>query len=95
MYGILSGFPTLLTPSLSHTHNTLRHTQTSEKTYKLCGHAACNVAGLTADANILIDQARIKAGRFFLLLPRTDSLRNIWSNMCVQLQTSVYAISWL
>jgi 20S proteasome subunit alpha 3 len=30
----------------------------------LCGHAACNVAGLTADANILIDQARLRAGRY-------------------------------
>lgn len=48
------------------THNPLPPLlQTSEKTYKLCGHAACNVAGLTADANILIDQARLKAGRFF------------------------------
>jgi 20S proteasome subunit alpha 3 len=36
----------------------------SEKTYQLCGHAACNVAGLTADANILIDQARLRAGRY-------------------------------
>jgi 20S proteasome subunit alpha 3 len=38
--------------------------KTSEKTYKLCQHAACNVAGLTADANILIDQARLRAGRY-------------------------------
>ena len=38
--------------------------KTSEKTYKLCAHAACNVAGLTADANILIDQARLRAGRY-------------------------------
>ena len=37
--------------------------QTSEKTYKLCPHATCSVAGLTADANILIDQARLRAGR--------------------------------
>jgi len=34
----------------------------SEKTYPLAPHAACNVAGLTADANILIDQCRLKAG---------------------------------
>merc|ERR1711957_946056 len=36
----------------------------SEKTYKLCAHAACSVAGLTADASILIDHARLKAGRY-------------------------------
>ena len=39
-------------------------TASSEKTYKLSQHAACNVAGLTADANILIDQARLRAGRY-------------------------------
>jgi 20S proteasome subunit alpha 3 len=44
--------------SLTTTH------QTSEKTYQLCPHASCNVAGLTADANILIDQARLRAGRY-------------------------------
>ena len=38
--------------------------QTSEKTYKLANHATCCVAGLTADANILIDQARLRSGRF-------------------------------
>lgn len=38
--------------------------KTSEKIYKLCDHVACTVAGLTADANILIDQARLRAGRF-------------------------------
>lgn len=38
--------------------------QVSEKTYQLCPHVSCNVAGLTADANILIDQARLRAGRY-------------------------------
>jgi 20S proteasome subunit alpha 3 len=37
----------------------------SEKTYALAAHVACNVAGLTADANILIDQARLRAGRYY------------------------------
>ena len=36
----------------------------SEKTYKLCKHAACTVAGLTSDANILIEEARLRAGRY-------------------------------
>jgi len=38
--------------------------KTSEKTYRLAPHAACNVAGLTADANILIDQCRLRSGRY-------------------------------
>ena len=36
----------------------------SEKTYPLAGHLAANVAGLTADANLLMEQARLRAGRY-------------------------------
>jgi 20S proteasome subunit alpha 3 len=46
------------------TSGLLAPAKTSEKTYPLAAHAACNVAGLTADANILIDQARLRAGRY-------------------------------
>jgi 20S proteasome subunit alpha 3 len=46
------------------TSGLLAPAKTSEKTYPLAPHAACNVAGLTADANILIDQARLRAGRY-------------------------------
>lgn len=38
--------------------------KTSEKTYPIAKHIACNVAGMTADANILIEQARMQAGRY-------------------------------
>lgn len=38
--------------------------KTSEKTYPLAGHVAANVAGLTADANLLMEQARLRAGRY-------------------------------
>jgi len=46
------------------TSGLLAPAKTSEKTYTLCPHGACNVAGLTADANILIEQARLRAGRY-------------------------------
>jgi 20S proteasome subunit alpha 3 len=46
------------------TSGLLAPAKTSEKTYQLCSHVSCNVAGLTADANILIDQARLRAGRY-------------------------------
>ena len=46
------------------TSGLLAPAKTSEKTYFLSKHSACNVAGLTADANILIDQARLRAGRY-------------------------------
>mmetsp|Transcript_11215 Transcript_11215/g.14760 ORF Transcript_11215/g.14760 Transcript_11215/m.14760 type:complete len:257 (+) Transcript_11215:132-902(+) len=38
--------------------------KTSEKTYPLASHVAANVAGLTADANLLMEQARLRAGRY-------------------------------
>jgi len=46
------------------TSGLLAPAKTSEKTYTLCPHATCNVAGLSADANILIEQARLRAGRY-------------------------------
>lgn len=41
----------------------LAPSKTSEKTYILDNHAVCLVAGLTADANILIDRARVSSQR--------------------------------
>ena len=44
----------------------LAPSKTSEKTYVLDKHVACLVAGLTADANILIQRARVASQRFIL-----------------------------
>ena len=41
----------------------LATSKTSEKTYKLDDHCFCLVAGLTADANILIEEARVGSQR--------------------------------
>lgn len=46
------------------TSGLLAPSKTSDKTYLLAKHVACNVAGLTADANILMEQARLRAGRY-------------------------------
>ena len=37
----------------------------SEKTYTIDGHLVCLVAGLTSDADILINQSRLGSQRFF------------------------------
>ena len=42
----------------------LAPSKTSEKTYSIDDHAACLVAGLTADANILIQRARLSSQRY-------------------------------
>lgn len=56
--------------------------QSSEKTYKLCDHAACNVAGLTADANILIDQVRLRAGRYFYQYQEPIPVEQLVEHVC-------------
>lgn len=62
--GILAKDGIVMASEKRVTSGLLAPAKTSEKTYKLSQHAACNVAGLTADANILIDQARLRAGRY-------------------------------
>lgn len=42
----------------------LAPSKTSEKTYVLDDHVSCLVAGLTADANILIHQSRLASQRY-------------------------------
>ena len=42
----------------------LAPSKTSEKTYTIDDHATCLVAGLTADANILIQEARVGSQRY-------------------------------
>jgi len=62
--GILAKDGIVMASEKRVTSGLLAPAKTSEKTYKLSQHSACNVAGLTADANILIDQARLRAGRY-------------------------------
>jgi 20S proteasome subunit alpha 3 len=62
--GILAKDGIVMASERRITSGLLAPAKTSEKTYPLAQHAACNVAGLTADANILIDQARLRAGRY-------------------------------
>jgi len=62
--GILAKDGVVMASEKKVTSSLLAPAKSSEKTYKLCQHGACNVAGLTADANILIDQARLRAGRY-------------------------------
>lgn len=62
--GILAKDGVVLASEKKITSKLLAPAKTSEKTYKLSHHATCTVAGLTSDANILIDQARLRAGRY-------------------------------
>jgi hypothetical protein len=59
----------------------LATSKSTEKMYKIDDHVACAVAGIMADANILINTARLQAQRFvlgsFILLRVPYSIFNV------------------
>lgn len=60
----------------------LAPSKTSEKMYKLCRTASCSVAGLTSDANILIDQARLRAGRYAYQYQEPIPIEQLVEHVC-------------
>jgi 20S proteasome subunit alpha 3 len=80
--GILAKNGVVMASEKKITSGLLAQSRTSEKTYKLCGHATCSVAGLTADANILIDQARLRAGRYDYQYQEPIPIENLVEHVC-------------
>lgn len=60
----------------------LAPSRTSEKTYILDNHAACLVAGLTADANILIQRARLSSQRYLYKYQEPMPVEQIVRDVC-------------
>ena len=60
--------------------------KSSEKTYKLDDHVACIVAGLSADANILIQQARVTAQRYLYTYQEPMPIEQLTQRVCNQKQ---------
>lgn len=54
----------------------------AEKMYKLDGHIACSVAGITADANILINYARLAAQRYNYTYQEPIPVENLVKIVC-------------
>jgi len=80
--GILAKDGVVMASEKKITSGLLAKARTSEKTYKLCPHATCSVAGLTADANILIDQARLRAGRYAYQYQEPIPIENLVEHVC-------------
>jgi len=80
--GILARDGIVLASEKKVTSGLLAPSKTSEKTYKLCQHACCTVAGLTADANILIDQARLRAGRYAYQYDEPIPIEQLVEHVC-------------
>eukprot|EP00301_Raphidiophrys_heterophryoidea_P008969 c13266_g1_i1.p1 GENE.c13266_g1_i1~~c13266_g1_i1.p1 ORF type:complete len:265 (-),score=64.99 c13266_g1_i1:130-924(-) len=64
--GILAKDGVVLAAEKRITSKLLETSQTSEKMYKIDNHVAAAVAGITADANILINHTRLSAQRHLL-----------------------------
>ena len=60
----------------------LQPPKSSEKTYKLDDHLVCAVAGLTADANELIDIARLMAQRYAYTYQEPQPVEQLVSQIC-------------
>jgi len=64
--GLLSSDGIVLTAERRVVSKLLAPSKTSEKTYTIDSHVVALVAGLTADANILINQSRLGSQRWFI-----------------------------
>ena len=60
----------------------LAPSKTSEKTYTIDDHAACLVAGLNADANILIQEARVTSQRYLFEYQEPIPVENMVKGVC-------------
>lgn len=60
----------------------LAPSKTSEKTYTIDNHVVCLVAGLTSDANILINQARLGSQRYLYSYQEPMPVEQVVKNIC-------------
>jgi len=64
----------------------LEQSLSSEKMYKLDDHVACAVAGITADANILINFARLSAQKYLFAYQERIPVEQLVQQVCDQKQ---------
>eukprot|EP01041_Mallomonas_annulata_P001004 gene1004-1972_t len=60
----------------------LAPSKTSEKTYTIDDHIVCLVAGLTADANILIQEARVGSQRYLYTYQELMPVEQVVKSVC-------------
>lgn len=60
----------------------LETSKTTEKMYKLDNHLSCAVAGITADANILINTARLTAQRYTFTYDEPMPVEQLAQSLC-------------
>jgi len=84
--GILASDGIVLAAEKKLTSKLLEPTKSSEKMYMVDSHVACAVAGITADANILITQARLHAQRYRFSYREPQPVEQLVQNLCDEKQ---------
>lgn len=80
--GILSSEGVVLAAEKKITSKLLEPSKNSEKMYMVDEHVACAVAGITADANILINYARQAAQRYTLTYQEPMPVEQLVQSLC-------------
>eukprot|EP01111_Echinosteliopsis_oligospora_P012393 TRINITY_DN422_c0_g1_i1.p1 TRINITY_DN422_c0_g1~~TRINITY_DN422_c0_g1_i1.p1 ORF type:complete len:249 (-),score=88.57 TRINITY_DN422_c0_g1_i1:53-799(-) len=80
--GILAKDGVVLAAEKKSTSKLLENTVSSEKMYKIDDHLACVVAGITADANIIINYARLSSQRHLYQYQEPIPVEQLVAQVC-------------
>jgi len=80
--GILAKDGVLLAAERKNTHKLLDEVFTSEKIYQIHDDMACSVAGITSDANVLINELRLIAQRYQLQYGESIPVEQLVAQLC-------------
>jgi len=80
--GVLSKEGVVLAAERKVTSKLLESKAASEKMYMIDDHIACAVAGITADANIVINYARVTAQRFLFQYQEPSPVEGLVRTVC-------------
>jgi len=80
--GILAKDGVVLAAEKRITSKLLDIRKTTEKMYKIDDHISCAVAGITSDANILINFARLEAQRYFYVYQEPIPVEQLLIRVC-------------
>jgi len=84
--GILASDGIVLAAEKKLSSKLLEPTKSSEKMYMIDNHIAVAVAGITADANILINQARLHAQRYRFQYQEEQPVEQLVQSLCDEKQ---------
>lgn len=84
--GILASDGIVIAAEKKNVHKLLDDTVLAEKIYRLSDNISCTVAGITADANILINHLRLSAAQYKLAYGEEMPVEQLVQDLCNQKQ---------